>query len=112
VVERPFRTEFADLTTSPRWSFGEQDAYKQWTRLNAAEKAIVRFVLLRGTATAAQLLKFRDPEGSRSTDTCDGVRQKTSFLLGDLQSGMTINPQLKSYLEKIIVQDKSRGTRF
>jgi hypothetical protein len=112
VVERPSRTEFADLTTSPRWSIGEQDAYKQWKRLNAAEKAIVRFVLLRGPATAAQLLKFRDPEGSRSTDTCDAVRQKTSFLLGDLESGMTINPQLKSYLENIILQDESRGVRF
>jgi hypothetical protein len=120
VVDRPSRTEFGDLTTSPRWSVGEngrwsvgeQDAYKQWTRLNAAEKAIVRFVLLRGTATAARLLQFRDPEGSRSTDTCDGVRQKTSFLLGDLESGLTINPQLKPYLENIILQDESRRARF
>ncbi len=112
VVERPSRTEFEDLTTFPRWGIGEQDAHKQWTRLNAAEKAIVRFVLLRGTATAAQLLQFRDPEGSRSTDTCDGVRQKTSFLLGDLESGLTINPRLKPYLEKIIVEDKGRGARF
>jgi len=112
VVERPSRTEFGDLTTSPRWSSGEQDAYKQWTRLNTAEKAIVRFVLLRGTATAVQLLQFRDPEGSRSTDTCNGVRQKTSFLLGALESGLTINPQLKPYLENIILQAESRGARF
>ena len=106
------RAEFRDLTTSPRWGIGEQDAHKQWTRLNAAEKAIVRFVLLRGTATAAHLLQFRDPGGSRSTDTCAGVQEKTSFLLGDLESGWTINPQLKPFLEKIIVQDKSHGARF
>jgi hypothetical protein len=112
VVERPSRTEFGDLTISPRRSAGEQDAYQQWTRLNAAEKAIVRFVLLRGNATAVQLLQFRDPEGSRSTDTCDGVRQKTSFLLGALESGLTINPQLKPYLENIILQDESRRARF
>jgi len=112
VVERPSRREFGDLTTSPRRSIGEQDAYKQWTRLNAAEKAIVRFVLLRGTATAAQLLHFRDPEGSRSTDACDGVRQKTSFLLGDLESGLTINRQLKPYLENIILQYESRSARL
>lgn len=109
VAEPLSRTEFGDLTTSPRWGIGGQDAHKQWERLNAAEKAIVRFVLLRGTATAAHLLQFRDPGGSRSTDTCAGVREKTSFLLGDLESGLTINPQLKPYLEKIIVQDKSRG---
>jgi hypothetical protein len=112
VAEPLSRTEFGDLTTSPRWSIGEQDAHKQWTRLNAAEKAIVRFVFLRGTATAAHLLQFRDPGGSRSTDTCAGVQEKTSFLLGDLESGFTINPQLKPYLEKIIVQDKSRSVRF
>jgi hypothetical protein len=80
--------------------------------LNAAEKAIVRFVLLRGTATAAHLLQFRDPGGSRSTDTCAGVQEKSSFLLGDLESGLTINPQLKPYLEKIVVEDKGRGARF
>lgn len=112
VAEPPSRTEFEDLTTSPRWGIGEQDAYKQWARLNAAEKAMVRFVLLRGTATAAHLLQFRDPGGSRSTDTCAGVQEKTSFLSGDLESGLTINPQLKPYLEKIIVQDKGRGARF
>jgi hypothetical protein len=106
------RAEFGDLATSPRWGIGEQDAHKQWTRLNAAEKAIVRFVLLKGTATAAHLLQFRDPEGTRSTDTCAGVKEKTSFLVGDLESGLTINPQLKPYLEKVIVQDKSRGARF
>jgi hypothetical protein len=103
------RTEFEDPTTYRRWGIGGQDAHKQWERLNVAEKAIVRFVLLRGTATAAHLLRFRDTEGSRSTDTCAGVKEKTSFLLGDLESGLTINPQLKPYLEKIIVQDKSRG---
>ena len=112
VVEPVPRREFGDLTTSPRWGIGEQDAHKQWTRLNAAEKAIVRFVLLRGTATAAHLLQFRDPGGSRSTDTCAGVKEKTSFLLGDLESGLTINPQLKPYLEKIIVEDRGRGARF
>jgi hypothetical protein len=101
------RAEFEDLTTSPRWVTGEQDAHKQWARLNAAEKAMVRFVLLKGTATAAQLLQFRDPGGSRSTDTCAGVKEKTSFLLGDLEGGLTINPQLKAYLEKIIVRDKN-----
>jgi hypothetical protein len=101
-----------DLATSPRWGIGEQDAHKQWTRLNAAEKAIVKFVLQRGTATAAHLLQFRDPAGSRPTDTCAGVKEKTSFLVGDLESGLTINPQLKPYLEKVIVQDKSRGGRF
>lgn len=109
VAEPLSRTEFGDLTTSPRWGIGGQDAHMQWARLNAAEKAIVRFVLLRGTATAAHLLQFRDPGGSRSTDTCAGVKEKTSFLLGDLESGLTINPQLQPYLEKIIVQDKSRG---
>src|SRR5262249_23369869 len=112
VTEPLSPTEFGDATTFPRWGSGEQDAHKQWARLNAAEKAIVRFILLRGTATAAHLLKFRDPEGSRSTDTCAGVKEKTSFLLGDLESGLTINPQLKPYLEKIIVEDKGRGTRF
>jgi hypothetical protein len=109
VAEPVSRTEFEDPTTYRRWGIGGQDAHKQWERLNAAEKAIVRFVLLRGTATAAHLLQFRDPEGSRSTDTCAGVKEKTSFLLGDLESGLMINPQLKPYLEKIIVQDKSRG---
>lgn len=106
------RTEVEDLTTSPRWSIGEQDAHKQWKLLNGAEKAMVRFVLQRGTATAAHLVQFRDPDGFRSTDTCAGIRQKTSFLLGDLESGLTINPQLKPYLEKIIVEDKRRGGRF
>lgn len=109
VAEPLSRTGFGDLTTSPRWGIGEQDAHKQWARLNAAEKAFVRFVLLKGTATAAHLLQFRDPGGSRSTDACAGVTEKTSILLGDLESGLTINPQLKPYLEKIIVQDKSRG---
>ena len=109
VAEPLSRTEFEDVTTSPRWGIGEQDAHKQWARLNAAEKAMVRFVLLRGTATAAHLLQFRDPGGSRSTDACAGVQEKTSILLGDLESGLTINPQLKPYLEKIIVQDKSRS---
>jgi hypothetical protein len=112
LAEPPSRAEFADLATSPRWGIGEQDAHKQWTRLNAAEKAIVKFVLQKGTATAAHLLQFRSPEGFRSTDTCAGVKEKTSFLLGDLESGLTINPQLKPYLEKVIVQDKSRGARF
>ena len=111
-TEPPSPREFEDQTTSPRWGIGEQDAHKQWTRLNAAEKAIVRFVLLRGTATAAHLLQFRDPGGSRSTDTCAGVQEKSSFLLGDLESGLTINPQLKPYLERIIVEDKGRGARF
>jgi hypothetical protein len=109
VAEPVTRTEFGDLTTSPRWGNGEQDAHQQWERLNAAEKAIVRFVLLRGTTTAAHLLQFRDSGGSRSTDTCAGVKEKTSFLLGDLENGLTINPKLKSYVEKIIVQDKRRG---
>ncbi len=112
VVEPLSRAEFGDLTTSPRWGIGEQDAHKQWARLNAAEKAMVRFVLVRGTATAAHLLQFRDPEGSRPTDACAGVKEKTSFLLGDLENGLTINPQLKPYLEKIIVQDKSRSAGF
>jgi hypothetical protein len=112
VAEPLSRTEFEDLTTSPRWGIGEQDAHKQWARLNTVEKAIVRFVLLRGTATAGQLLQFRNPEGFRSTDACAGVQEKTSFLSGDLESGLTINPQLKPFLEKIIVQDKSRGARF
>jgi hypothetical protein len=112
VVEPLSRREFEDVTTSPRWGIGEQDAHKQWARLNAAEKAIVRFVLLKGTATAGQLLQFRDPGGSRSTDTCAGVKEKTSILLGDLESGLTINLQLKPYLDKIIVQDKSRGAHF
>jgi hypothetical protein len=71
---------------------------------------MVRFVLQRGTATAAHLLQFREPGGFRSTDTCDGVKQKTSFLVGDLETGLTINPRLKLYLEKIIVEDK--GARF
>jgi hypothetical protein len=106
------RAGFADLATSGRWGIGEQDAHKQWARLNAAEKAMVRFILVRGTATAAHLLQFRDPEGSRPTDACAGVKEKTSFLLGDLENGLTINPQLKPYLEKIIVQDKSRGAGF
>jgi hypothetical protein len=106
------RTEPEDLATSRRWGIGEQDAYKQWTRLNAAEKAIVRFVLLRGTATVAHLLQFRSPEGFRPTDACAGVQEKTSFFSGDLENGLTINPQLKPFLEKIIVQDKSRGARF
>jgi hypothetical protein len=106
------RPEFEDRTASPRWGSGEQGAYKQWARLNAAEKAMVKFVLQRGTATAAHLLQFRDPGGSRSTDTCAGVQEKTSFLLGDLEGGFTINPQLKPDLEKIIVQDKSSRARF
>jgi len=109
VAEPVTRTEFEDLTTSSRWENGEQDAHQQWKRLNAAEKAIVGFVLQRGTATAAHLLHFRDSGGSRSTDTCAGVKEKSSFLLGDLESGLTINPKLKSYLEKIVVQDKGRG---
>jgi hypothetical protein len=112
VTEPPSRTEFRDATTFPRWGIGEQDAHKQWARLNAAEKAVVRFVLLRGTATAAHLLKFRDSEGARSTDSCAGVKEKTSFLLGDLASGLTINPQLRPYLEKVIVQDKRRGAHY
>ncbi len=117
VAEPLPRTKVGDLTTSSRWVIGEQarwgggeqDAHKQWTRLNAAEKAIVRFVLLRGTATAAHLLQFRSPEGFRPTDACAGVQEKTSFLVGDLEGGLTINPQLKPYLEKIIVQDKGRA---
>src|SRR5215469_10647108 len=40
VAEPPIRTEFEDPTTFRRWGVGEQDAYKQWARLNAAEKAI------------------------------------------------------------------------
>lgn len=102
------RTEAGDITTSPRWSIGEQDALKQWKLLKAAEKAMVRFVLLRGTATAGQLLQFRDPDGFRPTDTCWAVKQKTAFLLGDLDTGLTINPRLKPYLEKILVEDKGR----
>lgn len=112
VAELPSREEFGDLATSPRWGTGEQDPHKQWARLNAAEKAIVRFVLLKGTATAAQLVQFRDPDGFRSTDTCAGVREKTSFLLGDLESGLTINSKLKAYLETIILQEESRGKYF
>jgi hypothetical protein len=111
VAGRVSRTEAADLETSPRWSIGEQDAQKQWKLLSAAEKAMVRFVLLKGTATAVHLLQFRDPDGSRSTDTCAAVRQKTSFFSGDLESGLTINPRQKPYLEKIIVEDKGRGAR-
>jgi hypothetical protein len=102
------RTEAGDLTTSPRWSIGEEDALKQWKLLKAAEKAMVRFVLQRGTATAGQLLQFRDPNGFRPTDTCAAVRQRTSFLMGDLESGLTINPRLKPHLEKILVEDKGR----
>jgi hypothetical protein len=112
LAERPSRGEFEDLAFVPRLGMGEQDAHKQWTRLNAAERSIVKFVLLKGTATAAQLVQFRDPDGFRSTDTCAGVQQKTSLLLGDLESGLTINPQLKAYLEKIIVDDKRRGRSF
>jgi hypothetical protein len=112
VAEPQSRIEFGDLMTYPRWGIGEQDAHKQWARLNAAEKAFVRFVFLRGTATVAHLLQFRDPGGSRSTDTCAGVTEKTSILLGDLESGLTINPQLKPYLEKIIVQDGRRGVHY
>ena len=111
-AESPSPRDFEDLATSPRWGFGEQDAHKQWTRLNAAEKAIVRFVLLRGTTTASHLLRFRDPGGSRSTDTCAGVRGKTSFLLGDLESGLTINSKLKASLETIILQEESRSKYF
>lgn len=102
-------TDF-DLATDRRFGIGEQDAHKQWKLLNTAEKAMVGFVLQRGTVTATLLLRFRNPEGSRSTDTCAGVREKTSFLLGDLENGLTINPQLKPYLEKI-VQDKG-SSRF
>jgi hypothetical protein len=112
LAERPSRGEFEDLATFPKLGMGEQDAHKQWGRLNAAEKAIVRFVLLKGTATAAQLVQFRDPDGFRSTDTYAGVQQKTSLLLGDREIGLTINPQLKVYLEKIIMQDKRRGNYF
>jgi hypothetical protein len=112
LLEPPSQREFEDSTTLSRWDSSEQDAYKQWTRLNNAEKAIVRFVFMRGVATATQLLGFREPGGFRSTDTCAGVKEKSSFLLGDLQSGLTINPQLKPYLEKIVVQDKRRGARF
>jgi hypothetical protein len=102
------RTEVGDLAASPKWSIGEQDALKQWKLLKAAEKAMVRFVLQRGTATAGQLVHFRDPDGFRTTDTCAAVKQKTSFLLGDLDTGLTINPRLKPYLEKILVQDTGR----
>jgi hypothetical protein len=102
-AEAPRRTEIEGLATSRRWGMGEQDAHKQWARLNAAEKAIVRFVLQKGSAKAAHLMQFRDPGGSRSTDTCAGVIEKSSFLLGDLETGLTINPQLKPYLEKIMV---------
>jgi hypothetical protein len=105
------RTDARDLAASPRWSLGEQDAYKQWKMLNGAEKAMVRFVLQRGSATAAQLLQFRDPDGFRTTDTCSAVKQKTSFLSGDLEGGLTINPRLKPYLEKILVEDKTRDAR-
>jgi hypothetical protein len=112
VAELPSRGEFGDLATSPRWGTGEQGPHKQWARLNAAEKAMVRFVLLKGTATAAQLVQFRDPDGFRSTDTCAGVREKTSFLLGDLESGLTINSKLKASLETIILQEESRGKYF
>src|SRR5215472_13310302 len=112
VAELPSRGEFGNLATSPRWGTGEQDPHKQWARLNAAEKAIVRFVLLKGTATAVQLVQFREPGGFRSTDTCAGVREKTSFLLGDLESGLTINSKLKAYLETIILQEEGRGKYF
>jgi|SRR5215469_13832442 len=108
VAKQVSRTEVGDLTASAGWSFGEQEAQKQWKLLKAAEKAMVRFVLLKGTATAAQLLHFRDPDGFRPTDTCAAVKQKTSFLSGDLQSGLTVNPRLKPYLEKIMVEDKGR----
>jgi hypothetical protein len=112
LAELPSRGQFGDPAAFPRWGRGEQDAHKQWKRLTAAEKAIVRFVLLKGTASAVQLVQFRDPDGFRSTDTCVGVQQKTSLLLGDLESGLTINPQLKAYLEKIILEDESRGKYF
>jgi len=112
VAELPSREKFGDLATSPRWGTSEQDPRKQWARLNAAEKAIVRFVLLKGTATAGQLVQFRDPDGFRSTDTCAGVRGKTSFLLGDLESGLTINSKLKASLETIILQEESRSKYF
>lgn len=112
VAELPSRGEFGGQAVSPRWGTGEQDPHKQWTRLNAAEKAIVRFVLLKGTATAAQLVQFRDPNGFRPTDTCAGVREKTSFLMGDLESGLTINSKLKDYLETVILQEESRGKYF
>ena len=112
VAELPSRGEFGDSATSPRWGTSEQDPHRQWARLNAAEKAIVRFVLLKGTATAAQLVQFRAPAGVRSTDTCAGVREKTSFLLGDLESGLTINSKLKAYLETIILQEESLGRCF
>jgi hypothetical protein len=111
VAERVSRTEVEDLTTFSRWSLGEQDALKQWNLLKTAEKAMVRFVLLRGTATAAQLLQFRDSDGLRPTDTCAAVKQKTSLLSGDFESGLTINPRLKPYLEEILVQDTSRDAR-
>jgi hypothetical protein len=101
------RPEAGDPTPL-RWSIGEEGAHKQWKLLKSAEKAMVRFVLLRGTVTATQLLQFRDPDGVRTTDTCAAVRQKTAFLLGDLESGLTINPRLKPSLEKILVEDKGR----
>ena len=111
-AELPSPREFGDQASSPRWGVDEQDPHKQWTRLNAAEKAMVRFVLLKGTATAAQLVRFRDPNGFRPTDTCAGVREKTLFLVGDLESGLTINSKLKACLETIILQEESRGKHF
>src|SRR5215831_15672798 len=105
------RTEVEDLTTSPRWNVGDEDAHKQWKLVSVAEHAMVRFVLVRGTATATQLLQFRGSDGFRSTDTGAAVKEKTSFLSGDLQSGLAINPRLKPYLEKMMAEDKRRGVR-
>ena len=99
-----------DNAESPAWDIRKQDAHRQWSQLNAAQRALVRFVLIRGTATAAQIFTFADQEGlNKASEIWAWVMAKTGFLLGDSDSGFRINPELKPYLEQIIAEDKSQA---
>jgi hypothetical protein len=99
------------ISNSPVWDIREQDTRRQWSQLNTAERTLVRFVLLRGNVTAAQMFQFTHEEGlGNGTELWAWVKRKSSFLMGGIDAGFWINPELKTYLEKIIAEDKGQGT--
>lgn len=99
-----------DEGESPIWNIRKQEAYRQWLQLNAAQRALVTFVLVRGSATAAQIFTFADQEGlSKASEIWAWVKAKTGFLEGDPDVGFRINPELKPYLEQIIAKDRGRA---
>jgi hypothetical protein len=91
----------ANETESSAWDIRDQDAHRHWLQLNSAERELVKFVLVRGTASAAQIFTFAEQEGlSRASEIWARVMAKTGFILGNADIGFRINLELKPYREK------------